>query len=90
MARVRAQKVPSQAPKTSKRELYALVCLNYPQYTLQDAAKLPYRDIILLLKTAQKQDALKMYNLVQIVAAPHTKKGQGIKKLAEHFKKMAG
>lgn len=90
MARVRAQKVPSQAPKTSKRELYALVCLNYPQYTLKTAAELPYRDIVLLLKVAQKQDALKMYNLVQIVAAPHTKKGQGIKKLSEHFKKMAG
>lgn len=88
--RIRVQKVPSQATKLEKREMYALVCYHYPQYTLKAAARLPFRDIQLLLTTAKKQEGNRLYNYVQIAAAPHTKKMQGVKKLSEHFKKMAG
>lgn len=90
MARVRVQKAPSQAVRIKKREMYALVCYFFPQYTLEDVQNLPFRDIRLLIKTAQQQEAARNYNLTQIVAAPHTKKGQGVKKLSEYFKKMAG
>jgi len=83
-----AQPVRSEtSSEGQKRELYAEVCYFYPQYTLQDVARLPARDITLLLKVARKQKAIEMFNLVQIVAAPHTKKGQGVKQLSEHFKK---
>lgn len=88
MVVVKAAKVPAQ--KLSKRELYATVCYYYPNYDLKKAQKLPARDINLLVKTAQKIEAMKFYNLTQIAAAPSSRKGKGVKKLLDHFKKVAG
>lgn len=88
--RVRVQKAPTQSAKINKRETFALLCYYYPQYTLQEAAKLPFRDVNLLLSTAQKMEAAKMYNFTQIAAAPHTKKMVNVKKLSDYFKKLAG
>lgn len=88
MAVVKAAKIPSQ--KLSKRELYATVCYYYPIYNLEKAQKLPARDISLLVKTAQKIKAMEFYNLTQIAAAPSSKKARGVKKLLDHFKKVAG
>lgn len=90
MARVRAQKVPSQAVSLNKRETFATLCYYFPQYTLKEAAELPFRDVQLLIKTAKQIEGARLYNLTQIAAAPHTKKMQSVKKLSEHFKKMAG
>lgn len=84
-----AQPVPSSEDTTSDREIWATVAYYYPQYTLKEASKLPARDIKLLIKTAKKLEAEKMFNLTQIAAAPHTKKGEGVKKLSEHFKRLA-
>ena len=84
-----AQPVPSSEDTTSYREIWATVAYYYPQYTLKEASKLPARDIKLLIKTAKKLEAQKMFNLTQIAAAPHTKKGEGVKKLSEHFKRLA-
>nr|DAO33664.1 MAG TPA: hypothetical protein [Caudoviricetes sp.] len=84
-----AQPVPSSEDTTSDREIWATVAYYYPQYTLKEASKLPARDIKLLIKTAKKLEAQKMFNLTQIAAAPHTKKGEGVKKLSEHFKRLA-
>ena len=83
-----AQPVPSSEDTTSDREIWATVAYYYPQYTLKEASKLPARDIKLLIKTAKKLEAQKMFNLTQIAAAPHTKKGEGVKKLSEHFKRL--
>lgn len=88
MADIEVQKLPSKS-KSSKRELYARVCYFYPQYTLKDVEHLPQRDVILLLRVANQIEALRMLNLTQIAAAPHTKKGMGVKKLTTHFKKEA-
>ena len=84
-----AQPVPSSEDTTSDREIWATVAYYYPQYTLKEASKLPARDIKLLIKTAKKLEAQKMFNLTQIAAAPHTKKGEEVKKLSEHFKRLA-
>lgn len=89
MARIRAKKVPSQASSIKKRVVFATLCYYYPQYTLKDAAEMPYRNIDLLIKTAQKIEAQRMYDFTQIAAAPHTKKMQTVKKLSEYFKKIA-
>lgn len=88
MGKVIAAK-PVHTPSSSqhKREIYAEVCYYYPQYKLDEVAKLPARDITLLLKVAHRMKAMEYYNLVQVVASPHTKKGQGVKKLSDHFKK---
>ena len=86
MAVIKAKSVQKEQTQ-EKREIYAEVAYYYPQYTLEEVSKLPARDITLLLKTARRLKAGEMYNLVQIVASPHTKKGQGVKKLSDYFKK---
>lgn len=83
-----AKSLPIQENNLSKRELWATICYYYPQYTLEEASKLTARDIKLLLKIAERNRARDKYDYVQIVAAPHTKKGSGIKKLTEHFKQL--
>lgn len=74
--------------KLSKREQWALICYYYPQYNLQTASKLPLRDIKLLLKTVEREQAEKYFNLIQIAAAPHTEKGKGVKDLTDHYQKI--
>lgn len=87
MAVIQVAKIPVK--QASKRELYAMVAFYYPQYTLAEVQKLPARDLLLLIRTAQKLEATKMYNLTQIAAAPHSKKGMAVKRILEHFKKLA-
>lgn len=90
MARVQVQRVDGgKSNKLSKRELYATVCYYYPQYKLKDAQKMSARNLKLLLDTAQKQEAVKMYNLTAIAAAPHSKRQTNVKKLLGHFSKLA-
>jgi hypothetical protein len=67
-------------------ELLAALCYFYPQYTLQEARKLPYRHVRLLVKEANRQQAVHYYNLLQITASPHTDKGSGVKKLSDYYK----
>ena len=73
--------------EVSKRQTWASICYYYPQYTLKEASLLSSRDIRLLLTTARRLEASRMKNLVQIAAAPHTKKGSGVKKLLDFFQK---
>lgn len=84
-ARIQAE---SPSVEISKRETWARICYFYPQYTLKTASKLPARDIRLLLKIAEQMEAQRYFNLTQISAAPHTKKGKGVKDLSDHFKQM--
>lgn len=81
---------PVKAQKVNNRELWATICYYYPQYTLDDARRLSVRDIKLLLRIAEKKEAEKFLQLVQIVASPHTKKGQGVKQLTNFYKKQIG
>lgn len=87
MARIEVAKKPTK--KVSKRNLYALICYHYPQYKLSEIETMPYRDIKLLLNTAVKIKAEDYYNLVQIAASPHSEKGKGVKRLSEHYRKLA-
>lgn len=79
--------VKSGGGKVNKRKLYAKICYYYPQYKLAEVARLPFRDIQLLLRVAEALESRKLYSLTQIAAAPHTKKGKGVKKLTETFRK---
>lgn len=89
MADIKVKKVDSGGKRLSNRELYAMLAYYYPQYTLRDAQELSARDLNLLLQTAKKQHALKMKDLVLIVAAPHAKDKDSVKKLAKHFEDLA-
>tara|TARA_B100001245_G_C22893621_1_gene430831 strand:- start:591 stop:896 length:306 start_codon:yes stop_codon:yes gene_type:complete len=70
------------------RTIYATVAYHYPQYKLEDVEVMPYRDVVLLLKTAEKIEASRMHNLTMIASAPHSKDGKGVKSLMEHFRKI--
>lgn len=90
MAEIRVQKAPKAERGIAKRELYATVCYHFPQYKLQEVEAMPFRDVQLLLKTAQKQQAAYFHNMTLIVQAPHSDKQKNVKKLVDHFKKIAG
>lgn len=70
------------------RQLFATVAYYYPQYTLKQVENMPYRDVLLLMKTATRIEAERMYNLTQIASAPHSKNGKGVKQLLDHFRKV--
>jgi hypothetical protein len=89
MADVQVQRVGGVAKTLSLRERYALLCYYYPRYSLQEAAKLPARDLNLLIRTAQKIQAIDKHDLVLIISAPHAKEKDSAKKLLEHFKSLA-
>ena len=78
-----------EGKKRTKRAIYAEVCFFYPQYTLKDVANLPARDIELLIKTARRIEAEKNYELTQIVSAPHSEKGKGVKRLLDKYEREA-
>lgn len=84
---VKVQPIPSRSvEQINKRELWATICYYYPQYTLKEASELSIRDIKLLLRVAEKKEAEARYDYTQIVAAPHTKKGAGVKQLTDYYR----
>ena len=87
MARIEVAAIPKK--KVNARALLAELCYFYPQYTLAAARRLPAKDVMLLLKTAHKKQAEEYYNLTQIAAAPHTRKGSGVKRLSGRYQKVA-
>lgn len=71
-------------------DLITRVCYFYPQYTLETAEMLTNDQVTALLVQVEKQKAIEYYNQVLIAAAPHTKKGEMVKKLIRQYKKIAG
>lgn len=85
---IRMQKVEKAEERQDWRELLATLCFHYPQYTFAQARQLPYHRVQLLLKTANKVEATKFYNLTQIAAAPHSEKGKAVKQLLSNFEEI--
>lgn len=83
---IKTQKIPKK--EISVDDTLATFCYKYQQYTLSQAEKLPYKHVIKMLQMAKKQEAQKMLELVNIVASPHTKKGQGIKSIIEFYRRI--
>lgn len=88
---LKLQKLPedqSSSTKESSLQLLATLCYYYPAYTLATARKLPFKHVVLMIRTARKLEAQKYYNLAQIAGAssPHVKNLQGIKDIAKQFK----
>ena len=88
MSIFRPQRVPKK--EISSEDLLALFCLYFPQYKFHEARKMPYKRVIQMLKVARKEEAKRFLELTQIVAAPHTKRGKGVKQLLDHYKKSIG
>lgn len=90
MAYIKVKPLPQRKPKgTTARRILAELCFYYPQYTLNQAKKLPYKDVVLLLKTAHREKSKDYLMKLNIETAPHTKKGQGVKKLAGQLKEAS-
>lgn len=79
---IKVQKIPRA--KTPPEDLLATFCYYYQQYTFAQARKMPYKRVMHMLKVARKEQARKMINLLQIVSAPHGKKGS-VKSLFDKF-----
>lgn len=75
-------------PKVKPLKLLGMLCYYYPQYTLAEARKLPYKTVKLLLDIAHQQKALEYMHLVQIESAVRSKDGG--KSLHKQYKRMAG
>ncbi len=86
MTTIKAQRVPKKKV-TPKDTLYRF-CFYFPQYKYNEARRLPAKRVIGMLKVVQRERAKDMLNLVQIVTAPHTKKGSGVRKLTKHYKEL--
>lgn len=81
---IKTQKVPTK--KISVDDVLATFCYKFPQYTFKQAENMPFKRVLQMLKVSKKIDAEKMIELVKIVSAPHTKKGQGVKSAIEYYK----
>ena len=87
---VRVQRDPAKQARESfdVDDILTRLCYFYPQYTLREARLLPYKDVVKLLNQAQKQEALRYYNLTLIANSPNSKKGKIAKDLISNYKKV--
>lgn len=86
MAIIKVQKIPQKT--ISIDEILMQFCFYFPKYSFKEAKQLPYKRVILLLKIAQKENAKKMLELLNIVTAPHTKNGSGIKTITSYYQNI--
>jgi hypothetical protein len=85
--RVKAKAIPKK--ELSTEDLIAEFCYYYQQYKFHEARQLPHRRIIQMLQVARSERAKNYFELVNIVSAPHSKKGSSIKKLQSYYKEQS-
>lgn len=86
MVVVKVQKIPKKS--LSHEELLMRFCFLYQQYTYEEAKKLPARRVSRMVTVARQENARTMYNIVRAIAAPHTKRGQEVKKILGELKEI--
>ena len=69
--------------------LNATLCYFYPAYDLKKADRMPHKHKMIMISQAKRLKAIDMHDFTQICAAPHSKKGVGVKKIAKHFEKAS-
>jgi len=60
--------------RTTPLDILGTFIYHYPQYTLEQARKMPYRTIVKLLQIANKQQTIKYIHLLQINASAQSEK----------------
>ena len=73
--------------QSSLKEMAVALCYYYPAYTYEQALDIPINIAKKLVRFAKRKEAENYLNLTQIVAAPHSKKGAGVKKLITQYQK---
>lgn len=87
MATVTIQKVPRKEPSnTDIEDGIARFCFLFQQYTFAQARRMPYKRILQMLKIARQVEAGRMFELTQVVAAPHSHKQKGVKEMIQYYK----
>lgn len=87
MVKVAVEQAPSKPVDVDS--ILARVCMYY-SYTLAQARRLPYKDVKILSKQIDREQARQNYEALQIATAPHTKRGSAVKTLAKYYKKVMG
>jgi hypothetical protein len=86
MVVVKAKKIPKKPQRFSTADrVLGRLCVYYPQYTFNQAKRMPYKRVLMLLEIAKQVEAERFEVLLGIVVAPHTKKGEGVKKMAKYL-----
>lgn len=83
---IKAQKIPKK--QNDPEETLALFCFYFPAYAYHEARQLPYKRIVKMLKVVRKEQARQKIDLLNIVTAPHSKKGQAVKKLMSYYQQQ--
>lgn len=86
MARVSVQKVPEKEVPIDR--LLAQFCYYFQQYTYEEARKLPYKRIKIMLKEAGRREAENYINLLNISVAAQDTKGRNIRKLLDFYRSI--
>lgn len=86
MAEIKVQKVPKKVE--SEEDILSRFCCYFPAYKFQEARRLPFRRVLMMMKMYKKHHAEKMLDLLEIAVAPHTKNGSGVRSAAKKFKDM--
>lgn len=84
---IKAQKIPDSGRVFSVDDELARFCLNFPQYTLADARKMPFHRIVQMMRVARQEYGRKMYDLTTAICSPHSKSGPS--KVLEYFKELS-
>lgn len=69
----------------SEENLWARFCYYFPQYTFNEAKKLPFKRIMQMLSVVDKERALDAYHHCLAAMAPHSKKPDSVLK---YFKQL--
>lgn len=85
---VRAKSLPKPPVKDGIADACLRLCYHYPQYTLKEALELPFDHVLMLLERADKEMAAHYLNMLNVSAAPHTKKMQGVKRMSSEYKRI--
>lgn len=90
MAVIKVQKVPGKKKRVGfeSEDLIARFCYYYPQYTFSQAKKLPFKRINQMLHVVRQEYGKKMFDLLLISTAPHSKRSS-VNNMLKYFKELA-
>lgn len=91
MARITVQKAPqsTDSGEDSLKELVALFCYHFQQYTFNEALDLPLKTLQRMLKTARKEKAKEYLELAQIARVAQSAKPAPYNKLTSRYESEA-
>lgn len=88
MAKIEVQKVPKKKTSvTDAQRTLGTLCYYYPQYTYNEARKLPYKRVVMLLNIAHERQGMHYHHLLSIAVATNAK-SRHVSKLSNYFKGM--